>query len=104
MVTSVDPEMPKKPVAFFVKMKFAFIGVREAFNSVRVPTVAPARAFPDTVKLLRLSAISGLRTESERLITSLANCQFNNATIANDGEANLFEGIAYPFIDLLDAS
>jgi hypothetical protein len=67
----LEPEIPKKPAAFLVKMKFTFgIWPREALNKLRVPTTEPAAAFVEIVRLL-MPIIDFLRYQNDHIITSI---------------------------------
>src|SRR5215467_3738837 len=69
------PETPKNPAQSSSNIKLACIATPEAFSRERVPTTAPADAFPDTVKLLKPNAIK-LSNEQSRPSSPiiLSNC------------------------------
>src|SRR5438128_6999724 len=86
MVTSLLPEMEKKPAEFSVNAKLLALTVPPESVCVSVPIAAPEAAFVESVRLSMLIVMSHLRVIDNDPHTSFrVNCQFNNSCFAKNG-------------------
>jgi len=87
MVTSLLPEMEKKPAEFSVNAKLLALTVPPESVCVRVPIVAPEAAFVESVSLSMLIVMIHLHVIDNDPHSSFpGNCQFNNSDIVTHGQ------------------